>query len=153
MDILDSIFESDLLFILGVATFLILLATRRGYRSKTIEALSGERPKIKWLPKYAVRADLSRFNKTEDFDRDAFENALESLDFKPIKKSGHGTAVYSRGLAIGNFAIKTAPVTIAFDDPLSEAEGFQIQYGQLTLFDAGDLWQLAVEVREELENA
>lgn len=129
------------LSVLGAVILGVLVVVALIYSEKAAKKFPHTKPLFAWLPKYnvpmpaKVLADLGRVHE-----------ALTAFGFEKSRKSAAGLR-YKRGSVVGDFSIKVAQVVVVI---LPDAEQMEVRYGAFAVFDTGDLWTFASELRQKL---
>lgn len=142
-----------ILVLLLIASRIILpklKSTKRDYLESDFVKLPENRPTFAFFPKYLVEFDIARDINSQSAYESRIRQSLVELSFRESKAQ---PLKFQRGLKYGDFSTKVAQIVVVFD-PIHAGRGpFRIMYGWVCLFDTGDLWELAAEIRTKLHKA
>lgn len=144
----EAIFAGMAALFLGASAIVtvVMINTIRGPRP-----LGEKKPMVTFLPKYLVTIRLPA-GVTEASDPGAgLEELVAPLGFK-LESGTKEVLQFGRGSLLGDFSIKIAKVYLRFRLPLSGETQCEVAYGFGALFDTGDLWRFANELKDKLES-
>ena len=120
------------------------------YRKRQARPLDEKKPRLKWFPKYRTTLrPAPEILKSED-PGSSLEARLESIGFRHeswTKKAIH----FTRGKSWGDFHAKLIKLRVSFSFPLGETAEMRLEVANVCLFDTGDLWKVAHEIKDRVE--
>lgn len=120
------------------------------YRRRKARPLEEKKPWLKWFPKYrATLRPAPGILKSEDPSR-SLEICLEPIGFKHESWTKE-TIQFTRGKSWGDFHAKLIKLRVSFSYPLGETVEMRLEVAKVCLFDTGDLWKIAHEIKDRVE--
>lgn len=120
------------------------------YDKKALRDLPSEKPRLCWFPKYRTKLLVADAILTASDPFAALEEQMTGMGFELDREHRHA-AVFTRGESWGDFSAKVAQVNVKFAMPLQKEAELQIEYGHFALFDTGDLWHSATQLKEQIQ--
>lgn len=122
------------------------------YRRRPARPLDTKKPWLKWFPKYEVKVRLPpEVLQSPDPDK-LLEDRLSHSGFQ--HEAWTKTAIhFVRGKSWGDFHAKLIKLRVSFPHPLKSEVKMRVEVARVCLFDTGDLWQIAREIKANVEAA
>lgn len=129
-----------------------LIGIEERYRQKSPTPLPARKPKIAFYPKYLVEFDSNHLGVDISQHTLIIKTVLANLGFEETDPGNNETA-FRRGMERGDFSIKLALIFVRFPQNADGPPHFVIEYGWFAWFDTGDLWRLARDIKNQIEES
>ena len=120
------------------------------YQKISPKQLGDNKPRFVWFPRYRFEIRLAEELVALQDPGDALEERLAEQGFA-LEYWTREQIVFSRGKFWGDFSIKLVPLRLRVDIPLQSSSMWTIEAAGVALFDTGDVWSLAHEIKSLFE--
>lgn len=121
------------------------------YRGKRPRMLPMKKPHFCLMPKYVTPISYASDILDAEDRLAALDKRIAALGFEQESQDA-GSATFIRGHLLGDFSTKIVKLRLIFDRPLDKGANVVVEYASpMLIFDTGDLWAFATELKELLE--
>ena len=122
------------------------------YRRRRARSLEARKPWFKWFPKYCAKVHPAPEIRESAEPDNRLEERLQAVGFKHESWT-KGTTHFIRGKSWGDFHAKLIKIRVSFSHPLTPVSEMRVEVANVCLFDTGDMWKVARELKDCVEAA